>query len=183
MLVSDRELVDPADHVKQRARVGHLLAPAEPQAYAVLAAELVERLDLRQVVAELGRVGGEHAIVTTSGHRLDQVSQLAAGLAGVGVDDGLRPAQLVLGQADHHGAFGGHVVDGRRVRVAHVGSGPGRNGGAGWKGSHAISSLGATSGGDARSPAELTITSASDNGASGGLKIRRELTGNVGTTR
>jgi hypothetical protein len=33
------------------------------QAYTVLAAEPVERLDLGQVVADLGRVGGEHAVV------------------------------------------------------------------------------------------------------------------------
>jgi hypothetical protein len=65
----------------------------------VLAAEPVERLDLGQVVTDLGRVGEEYAIVPAGGNRLGQHGQLAAGLAGVGVYDGLRPA-LVLGQAD-----------------------------------------------------------------------------------
>lgn len=70
MLVGDRELPDVADHVEQDAGIGYLLVPAEAQAHAMLAAEPVERPDLGQVVAEGGRVGGEHAIVAAGGDRL-----------------------------------------------------------------------------------------------------------------
>src|SRR5262245_50581267 len=78
MLVSDRELPDVSDRAEQRAGVGHLLVPAEPQAHAMLTAEPVERLDLRKVVTELRRLGREHSIMAAGCDRLHQSIQLAA---------------------------------------------------------------------------------------------------------
>src|SRR6266487_4652843 len=132
VLVGDGEPPGVADHVEQRARARHLMAPADVYVHALPLAEPVERLDVGQVTADHHRVGDHHGIVAARRDRLDQGRVLATGLGGrpgVGIDHRFRPGRLA-GQADHHAAGFGQAgfVAGVRVEIPDVCGGPDRNG-------------------------------------------------------